>query len=240
MVALGQKMLRSEISLLNIRRKMIIGLCGFIGSGKDTVADYLVNSQSFLRESFAGTLKDAVAAVFGWNREMLEGKTAESRAWRETVDPWWALKLNNPNLTPRWVLQQWGTEVCRQNFNDQIWALSLENKLRTTTSNVVVTDCRFPNEINAIKSQGGKVIWVRRGPMPDWYPTAVKAMLSNDPVQIGLLSDLVHPSESSWINSKFDSIIDNNGTLEELHSQVEWMISNLVLDRQFSMARRSV
>ena len=54
---------------------MIIGVCGFIGSGKDTVADYLQNFHEFRRESFASTLKDAVAAVFGWDRTMLEGRT---------------------------------------------------------------------------------------------------------------------------------------------------------------------
>ena len=43
---------------------MIIGICGLIGAGKDTIADYLVNVHGFRRESFAGTLKDAVAAVF--------------------------------------------------------------------------------------------------------------------------------------------------------------------------------
>ena len=50
---------------------MIIGVCGFIGSGKDTIADYLTNFHGFRRESFAGSLKDAVAQVFGWDRTML-------------------------------------------------------------------------------------------------------------------------------------------------------------------------
>ena len=65
---------------------MIIGICGFIGGGKDTIADYLVNVQHFRRVSFAGALKDAVSSVFGWNREMLEGRTQESRNWREQRD----------------------------------------------------------------------------------------------------------------------------------------------------------
>ena len=43
---------------------MIIGICGLIGAGKDTAADYLVNFHEFRRDSFAATLKDAVAAVF--------------------------------------------------------------------------------------------------------------------------------------------------------------------------------
>jgi hypothetical protein len=58
----------------------------------------------FRRESRLPTvLKDAVAHVFGWDRTMLEGRTKEAREWREQVDPWWAERLNMPNLTPRWV-----------------------------------------------------------------------------------------------------------------------------------------
>ena len=60
---------------------MIIGVTGFIGSGKDTIANYLVAKHGFVRDSFAGTLKDAVAQVFGWDRELLEGLTPEAREW---------------------------------------------------------------------------------------------------------------------------------------------------------------
>ena len=136
---------------------MIIGICGFIGSGKDTVADYLVNFHEFRRESFANTLKDAVASVFGWDRTMLEGRTKEAREWREQVDPWWAARLDMPTLTPRWVLQYWGTEVCRKAFHDDIWIASLENKLRNSRDNIVISDCRFPNEIESLKQAGGSL-----------------------------------------------------------------------------------
>ena len=142
---------------------MIIGICGFIGSGKDTIADYLVNLHHFRRESFASTLKDAVAQVFGWDRTMLEGRTKQAREWRERVDPWWAERLGMPTLTPRWILQYWGTEVCRAGFHDDIWIASLENKLRHSQDDVVISDCRFPNEIKAIKNTGGRVIRVVRG-----------------------------------------------------------------------------
>ncbi len=135
---------------------MIIGFVGFIGSGKDTAADYLVNFHGFRRDSFANTLKDAVSAVFGWDRVLLEGRTTEAREWREQVDPWWADRLGMPNLTPRWILQHWGTEVCRQGFHDDIWIASLENKMRKTTDNIVISDVRFPNEIKAIHSAGEK------------------------------------------------------------------------------------
>ncbi len=99
---------------------------------------------------------------------MLEGRTAKAREWREQVDPWWAERLNMPNLTPRLMLQLWGTEVCRRGFHDDIWIASLENKLRNSQDKVVVSDCRFPNEIKAIKSQGGIVVRVVRGPEPSW------------------------------------------------------------------------
>ena len=65
---------------------MIIGICGLIGSGKDTTADYLVNVHQYRRDSYASTLKDVVSAVFGWPRDMLEGRTKHSREWREQVD----------------------------------------------------------------------------------------------------------------------------------------------------------
>ena len=141
---------------------MIIGICGLIGSGKDTIADYLVNIHQFRRESFANTLKDAVSAVFGWDRELLEGRTKHSRAWREQRDEWWSERLGR-EITPRLMLQLWGTEVCRRGFHDDIWIASLENKLRNSRDDIVISDCRFPNEIKSIKRTGGMVIRVVRG-----------------------------------------------------------------------------
>ena len=211
---------------------MIIGVCGFIGSGKDTIADYLVNIHQFRRESFANTLKDAVAQVFGWDRDMLEGRTRQSREWREQVDPWWAKRLNMPNLTPRWILQYWGTEVCRRAFHDDIWIAALENKLRNSNDDIVISDCRFPNEINSIKAADGIVVRVVRGVEPDWYDAAVSANRGpNGNVSWALsrakLERLkVHASESSWVGTKFDAEVDNNSSMDHLLNQ----INDLVLD----------
>ena len=127
---------------------MIIGICGFIGSGKDTVADYLVNFHEFRRESFANTLKDAISAIFGWDRTLLEGRTRVSREWREQEDEWWSQRLGI-KITPRFILQNWGTDIIRKGFHDDVWIASLENKLRKNSDNVVISDCRFPNEIKA-------------------------------------------------------------------------------------------
>lgn len=215
---------------------MIIAICGFIGSGKDTIADYLVNSHGFRRESFASSLKDVVAAVFGWDRVMLEGRTQQEREWREQVDPWWSQRLNMPNLTPRWVLQHWGTEVCRTGFHDDIWIASVENKLRNILDQIVISDCRFPNEIAAIRRAGGKVIRVRRGAEPQWYqdavnfnsgPTNMRWALSRQRIEnLG-----IHVSETAWVGSKFDHVIDNDGSLDALYDKIK----HQVLDHRDAM-----
>jgi hypothetical protein len=203
---------------------MIIGVCGLIGSGKDTVADYLQNFHEFRRESFASTLKDAVAAVFGWDRILLEGRTKEAREWREQVDLWWAERLDMPTLTPRWVLQYWGTEVCRKGFHDDMWIASLENKLRNSKDHVVISDCRFPNEIASIKDAGGKIVWVKRGELPTWYDTAVAANQGHSWAQQELKLQKIHASETSWVGTEFDAVIDNNGTIDELYQQAQRLI----------------
>ena len=201
---------------------MIIGICGFIGSGKDTVADYLVNLHHFRRESFANTLKDAVSAVFGWDRTMLEGRTKQAREWREQQDNWWTNRLGMV-ITPRWVLQNWGTEVCRNGFHDDIWIASLENKLRNSTDDVVISDCRFPNEIKAIKNAGGIVVRVVRGAEPEWYDAAVSRNRGPNGNSTWALSGRrleqlgVHASETAWVGTRFDAVLDNNSTLDDLY-----------------------
>jgi len=203
---------------------MIIGVCGFIGSGKDTIADYLVNFHEFRRESFASTLKDAVSAVFGWDRTMLEGRTKEAREWREQVDPWWAARLDMPTLTPRWVLQYWGTEVCRKAFHDDIWIASLENKLRNSKDHVVISDCRFPNEISSIKNAGGQIVWVQRGELPDWYDIAIDANRGSNVALNELKRLKIHASETAWVGTTFDAIIDNNSTIDDLYQQAQTLV----------------
>lgn len=204
---------------------MIIGICGFIGSGKDTIADYLVNFHEFRRDSFATTLKDAVSAVFGWDRELLEGRTKQAREWREQRDEWWSRRLGQ-DITPRWVLQYWGTEVVRRGFHDDTWIASLEHKLQSTQDNVVISDCRFPNEIASIKESGGKVIWVKRGPLPDWYNYAKMANQGDMTAKFELDRFGVHASETAWVGTKFDAEIDNNGSIQDLYNQIR----NLVLE----------
>ncbi len=193
---------------------MLIGLVGLIGSGKDTVADFLVKDHGFKRDSFAKSLKDAVSAIFGWDRQLLEGATQESRMWRERIDPYWSNKLNR-TVTPRYVLQYWGTEIMRGCFHDNIWIDSFTS--RYDGGKIVISDTRFINEINTIRSLKGKVVLVRRGPIP---------------TQAEMQEKSVHQSEWDWIGQQFDHEIDNAGNLAELKTQVDSMISCLLPNHQ--------
>jgi hypothetical protein len=210
---------------------MILGVTGLIGSGKDTVADYLCTFHGFKRVSFAASLKDAVSSVFGWDRELLEGSTKTSREWREQTDIWWSTRLQM-DITPRWVLQYWGTEVLRNHFHTDIWVASVENKLRQTKDNIVITDCRFANEVNAIKSAGGTTMRVSRGEQPIWHDAAVSYNRGEVGNMTWSLSKLkleqlrVHASEYSSVGLPYDHYVDNNGTIDELHKKVESIINS--------------
>lgn len=193
---------------------MLIGLVGLIGSGKDTVAEQLVKQHNFKRDSFAKSLKDATANIFGWDRALLEGHSKESREWREQPDRFWSEKFGK-EITPRWILQYFGTEVCRENMLDSIWVDSLVARYRG--ENTVISDTRFVNEINTIRKQGGKIVLVKRGEIP-----------SREEMQ----ASGAHQSEWDWIGCKFDYEINNNGTLQELYTSVGSMISHLLQDHQ--------
>jgi len=198
---------------------MIIGVCGLIGSGKGTVADILVEEHDFKKISFADKLKDAVAVLFGWPRNMLEGDTQESREWREQVDEFWTNETGR-TITPRLVLQEFGTECMRQGFYDGIWVSIVKQQiLADPHSNWVIPDTRFPNEINMLHEIGGQVWWVKRGETPHGFI---------DFRQDGIMPLSIHASEWAWGQTRFDEEIANNGTLEELRSRVSDLLASNV------------
>ena len=191
---------------------MLIGICGLIGSGKDTVAERLVNEHGYKRDSFAKSLKDAVASMFNWDRDMLEGRGQSSRHWREQPDKFWSERFGR-EVSPRSILQQFGTEVMRGQMYDGIWVDSCIGRYKG--ENTVISDTRFPNEIKRIKECGGVILLVKRFKDPDWFTSYVEGNI--EPKGI-------HSSEYAWAKEEFDFVIENNGTKEELYSKIDDLI----------------
>jgi len=206
---------------------MIVGLVGPIGSGKGTVADILVDRHGFFKESYANSLKDACSIIFGWNREMLEGNTPESRAWREQKDEWWSNKLGR-EFSPRLALQLMGTEAGRDVFHPDLWVHTVMRRCEQAPwNNYVIADVRFPNEIKAITDSGGKVVRVRRGPDPEWYSLARECNLNNTPDIMRNAYPEVHYSEWAWIGSHYDIVMDNNCDLNTLTTRVDKLVDSI-------------
>lgn len=204
---------------------MIVGVVGFANSGKDTVSDILVKKHGFHKFAFADVLKDTVSVMFGWPRHLLEGDTEESRKFRETIDPFWDERLFDTigkSVTPRMILQLMGTEAGRDVFGEDIWVSALERRIRGI-ENVVISDVRFPNEVNFIKKMDGMVTRVVRGPDPVWFNTALDH-------NRGVAYDMyikypeVHFSEWAWIGTLFDHVLSNNGSKVELEACVKHML----------------
>jgi hypothetical protein len=194
---------------------MLIGLVGLIGSGKDTVAERLITHHGYKRDSFAKSLKDAVSSMFNWDRELLEGNTSESREWREQPDKFWSEKMGK-EVTPRWVLQYFGTEVMRQGMYDAIWVDSVIGRYKGDKT--VISDTRFQNEIKTIKAHGGIVVLVKREEIP-----------TREEMQ----KQGIHQSEWDWVGSDFDYTINNTSSLEGLDANIDQFIHQLQ-DRQSS------
>ena len=185
---------------------MIIGVVGFIGSGKGTVGDILEREHGYKKFAFADALKDAVAGIFLWPRGLLEGDTNASRTFRERVDVWWSHKLGY-EVTPRLILQKFGTEACRHGIADNIWIAALEKRIHGY-EDVVITDCRFPNEIDFIRSAGGILIRVKRGDDPSTEEISK-----------------MHISETAWNNYDPDFVIHNEGTKNDLKENVKIILT---------------
>lgn len=198
---------------------VLLCVCGFQGVGKDSFSNYLIKNYGFVKYSFASATKDVLSTIFGWDRNLLEGDTIESRKFRESIDVWWSEKLSIPELTPRKVLQIIGTELFRKKFNNDIWVHCIEKKLISylefnPNSNIIVSDCRFPNEIEMLKNIGFKLIHIKRN-LPCWFCEYKSGIDSKQALEL-------HISETSWIRENFDYEISNEfDNLEILYSEID-------------------
>ena len=172
---------------------MIIGLGYKARVGKDTVGTYLKERHGYDITSFAYSLKEAVKTIYGWTDNHVYGSL------KEVIDPYW-------EVTPREVMQKFGTDACRNNLDQQIWVKSVQRRITSNArKNWVITDVRFPNEARFVSNLGGLVIRLDR----------------DDPDAIAE-GTATHSSETAMDNyGGWNNIIKNNGTLDELFTRVE-------------------
>jgi hypothetical protein len=196
---------------------MILGLVGIKDSGKGTVGNIIQNKFEYVTESFAGPVKDITSILFNWDRKLLEGDTEESRIFRETKDDWWSTQLGY-DISPRLAMQLVGTNSIRDRIHSKMWIYSLENRI-DPNKNYIITDVRFPNELDWIKSLGGKNISIIRDPLPEWYWDAHSDNMRNTTKMEDNYPD-IHISEWAHIGYTFDYMIQNNSTLEDLENKV--------------------
>lgn len=141
---------------------MIILLCGKKRVGKDTVADYLCVKYGFVKYSFADPMKRACKEIFMFTDEQLWGKK------KEVIDP-------RLGITPRRILQVFGTELMRHDIHKHIPELLKAIPLNTLwiqrfkwwyennkDKNIIISDGRFINELEIIKEMGGILIMIHR------------------------------------------------------------------------------
>jgi hypothetical protein len=173
---------------------MIIGLGYKARSGKDTAAAYLRDHFGFVPVAFADALKRACAEIFGLSHEQLYGdqKEVEDVYWRDT---------------PRNILQKVGTECLRHGYADDVWIHALGRKVKNNPeTRWIVTDVRFPNEANAIRDWGGRVVLVSR-------PSAPK------PATDKHASETAMDAYTGW-----DYTLDNSSDLPSFYANVEVMM----------------
>ncbi len=182
---------------------MIIALSGKINSGKSTVAN-IFKDNNFIIDSFAKSVKDICCIIFGYDREKIEGSNKEDRMWRESIDINIS-RLLGYNFTPRDAMIKVGTDFGRNMIHPNIWIESLFNRYNSQ-DNILITDLRFINEYQEIKKRGGIVIRINR---------------------FNNINHNNHISECELDDYKFDYIIDNNGSIEELKEKVINIIKNL-------------
>lgn len=176
----------------------LIGLSGRKRSGKDSIGHYLESEHGYTIDYFAKPLKEAVRNIFYWSKAHTDGPTDEGEPdLKEAIDPFWG-------LSPRFVMQRFGTEVGRQ-IDVEVWVKSLQLRVQRGLDSghvqYAITDVRFPNEAELIRRLGGQVWRVERPSLP----------VSTD----------MHSSETSLDNYGFDVVLVNDGSLEDLYRKVE-------------------
>lgn len=174
----------------------LLGICGRMQSGKDTLGEYLVREQDYRRMAFADKVKEAVVAFDPLMQAGELGGVIRLSSYRMPYETPVELCNRIKNTVPelRRAMQAMGDEVGRQLFGPTFWIDQVLVDAQKYRGRVVITDVRYPNEADAIKAAGGYMMRITRP---------------------GLVMASNHPSESMVDECKVDYEVVNDGTLEQ-------------------------
>jgi hypothetical protein len=179
----------------------IIGIAGPPESGKDTIAD-LIADKGYYKSSFAKALREIVYSIYNLDKSYMGNRNYESKSL-----------INGKSI--KQVLAHIGTEGFRT-IDPNTWIDCLDREI-INIDKVVISDVRFPNEVDYIKNKGGLLLWIDRSrDKPKTLLGQLFLLFSLDRLPDG--RSLQHDSESHWSYSKSnaDVIIRNEGNLEDL------------------------
>jgi hypothetical protein len=135
---------------------VLIGLTGYARSGKDTVADFMVEDYEFVKLSFAAPMREALLKL---NPMISVGGHYAPLVSAVRISGWELVKELSPDIRP--LMQRMGTEVGRKMFGENVW-VDLALKEAAKHENVVFADVRFKNEAEAIARAGGIIVRVTK------------------------------------------------------------------------------
>lgn len=201
-----------------------IGLHGLPGSGKDTIADYLVANYGFVRIAFADLLKREIMQAFFVNDSVFSRENKEKPIWqlnltycREPEFVEWVESnygKENPAVlyhtcTPRWIMQRWGDWRRSENPNHFVNHVESEIFKTLTFHNVVITDVRYVNEADMLTSK-----------VPFWHRSYMSLILEVQRPDNPFYRNNGHSSNERLSDRLIDRTISNEGSVEDLHSSV--------------------
>lgn len=152
----------------------LLALVGRARSGKNTAANYLLGHGYDTLSAFATPMKDAAMILFNLTEDEVQGHGYD----REVVNKEWGISV-------REILQKLGTESIRDVFGQNHWVDLMRSHLIDLQQEdhgpgVIVTDCRFYNEVELIRERGGVIIGLeRQGFEPDTRPHISEEMATN-------------------------------------------------------------
>lgn len=180
---------------------MIIGLSGYARSGKDTVAEYLVEEHGFTRVAFADPMRNALYRL----NPMISIHDMTHVPLASAVDGMGWEEVKSASADLRGLLQRMGTEVGRDMFGDDFW-VNQAWKEAEWHEDVVFSDVRYTNEANSIRNRGGVV----------WRISRPNVAAANS-----------HGSESALDGYFFNEDLDNSGSLDDLYMRLDDLVANI-------------